>query len=215
MSKQRVLICTLTGTERQQWPNPDLALALINYGKDPRYEVCFSMVRDRRNYDWARNTTIDLARRISAEWLVSYDNDVVPLFSPLDAIAIAGDRKVIGASYGIGSTGQGAGYFMYPPDINPGHPGFTQANVVAGGMLIIHRSIWERILPVGPWFRWVPDENETLAPGPSFLAEDAYFIRLVQKHGVPVWAYGMVGHYRTMDITAVIGTMAQLAGAER
>jgi hypothetical protein len=211
MAKPKVLICVLTGTERQQWPNPDLSLYLTQAAKDPRFEVCLSMVRDRRNYDCARNTTIHLARQISADFLVSFDNDIVPYVSPLDVIVKAGeDKQVIGMLYGIGSTGHGAGYRMFPPDVSvtaATAPEFQEAEVVGGGCLIIHRSVWEKI-PRGPWFRWVPDLNELLAPGPGFMAEDVYFCERVHQYGIKVWAYQFAGHYRTMDVTAVVGTLA-------
>lgn len=202
----RVLVCTLTGTERQQWPNPDLSLYLTKAARDARFDVCFSMVRDKRPYDWARNTTIHLARQIKADWLVSLDNDIVPYVPPLDVIAKAGDRQVIGTVYGIGSTGQGAGYRMFPPDVQANRPEFQEVPEVGGGCLIIHRSVWEQI-PKGPWFRWVPDENELLAPGPGLLTEDVYFCQLVHRHGIKVWAYQLAGHLRTMDVTGVVCTM--------
>jgi hypothetical protein len=208
-NKPKVLICVLCGTERQQWINPDLSLLLINAGKDARFEVCFSMVRDKRPYDCARNTTIDLARRISADWVVSYDNDIRPYVSPLDVIANAGeDKQVIGSVYGIGSVGPGGRHWMFPPDVPANDPNFQEAYVVGGGFLIVHRSVWERI-PKGPWFRWVPDENELLEPGPGLMTEDVYFCELAHKHGIKIWAYRLAGHLRTMDVTAVGCTLME------
>ena len=85
MSKPKVLVCILTGVERQNWINPDLSMNLVQMARDSRFDVDYFPVRDFRPYEAARNTTIHTARQLNADFLISFDNDnFVTRCNPLD-----------------------------------------------------------------------------------------------------------------------------------
>src|SRR5437870_3805544 len=95
--RPKILVCVLCGTERQNWLNPILAMNLLTMARDSRFDVAFQPVTDYRPWEFARNQTIHLARSMSADWLISFDNDNFTYTNPLDVITAAGaDRDVIG-----------------------------------------------------------------------------------------------------------------------
>jgi hypothetical protein len=197
--KPKVLITLLTGTERQHWINPELALVVFHMGRDPRFSVEVATVKNAMPHDVARNHTIKLARDHGFDWLCSFDNDnFLTTGTPLDIIAEAGNRRVIGLTYGH-ADGQ-----LLPSPNNGGRleGNFREVPWTGGGGLLVHRAVWEKI-PRGPWFVWERGEDtETGDRGTHGCGEDVYFCRLVQKQGFKVWTHRqLAGHYRTTDMT--------------
>jgi hypothetical protein len=214
MSKPKVLVCLLTGTERSDWINPELVYTLIAMSHDPRFHVEITAVKGARPFDMARNQTVKFAREKKVDWLVSLDNDNwTKGFTPLDIIAAAGPRQhVIGLRYG---TAQDGGYGMFPSsNPNPVTDGpFEEVQSVAGGVLMVNRAVWEKISR-GPWFKWQHGKNETLdnSNGGGY-GEDLAFCHLVRSHGFKVWTHSQApaGHYKTIDATGMVHTLALLA----
>ncbi len=229
MSKPKVLVCILTGIERQNWICADLSINLVQMARDSRFTVNYFPVRDARPWDTARNITVRMARELNVDWILSFDNDNFMQCNPLDIIAAAGkDKHVIGVDYGGGSCAgiitqnDGRhGYAMFshmsPPVPNGAIDGpFKEVNHVPGGVLMIRNTVWQQI--PGPWFVWVRGDGELLLD--NSCHEDIYFCNLVRQHGFKVWKYQQpAGHYRTTDITGMVCTLAQLTeqakGAQR
>lgn len=213
MSKPKVLVCILTGVERQNWINPDLSMNLVQMARDSRFDVDYFPVRDFRPYEAARNTTIHTARQLNADFLISFDNDNFTRCNPLDIVAEAGaDKDIIGLSSGLGADGGGVRYRMYPPDSHGTKSGkFREEPQLCSGVLIIRNRVWKTISR-GPWFRWKHAENsELLTPEAGSRAEIEYFCDLARSHGFKLWNYEQAaGHYRTTDITGMVCTLAQL-----
>jgi hypothetical protein len=213
--RPKVLITLLTGTERQNWINPELSLQLFNLGRDPRFDVEVANVKDAHPVEVARNHTIKLARDHKFDWLVSFDNDNFMLQgSPLDIIAAAGARQsVIGLTYG--TKAREAVFNIFPPPACGGQieGPFQEVPAVAGGVLIIHRKVWETI-PTGPWFRWHYGADETLKD--NGCGEDIWFCHLVRKHGFAVWTHRelLAGHFRSVDLTGMIRMMMSRTHSE-
>lgn len=211
MSKPKVLVCVLCGIERQNWINPQLSLALFKLARDTRFDLSYGMQMDMRPWETARNMTIHAARSMKVDWLISFDNDNFPFGNVLDIIKQAGpDQHVIGLRYGAGCLPR---YMIVPALSNRpmnGQP-FREVKEVGGGVLMIHRTVWEKI-PTGPWFRWAHDSNELLYPGPGTFGEDYYFCHLVREHGMHVWTHEqeLAGHYRTTDLTGLVFNLSQL-----
>jgi len=207
----KVLVCCLVQTERQGWVNPELCQMLFKMGRDPRFNVEVANVKDAIPFEAARNHTIKIARDYKFDWLISFDNDnFMPVGTPLDVIAAAGvQQSVIGLSYGVKS--HDSSYAMFPPRTNYKNDGaFLEVPAVGGGILMVNRKVWEKI-PTGPWFRWNPGtDTETLDRGNGGYGEDVHFCRLVQEKGFRVWTHRelMAGHYRTVDLTGMVCTMA-------
>jgi glycosyltransferase involved in cell wall biosynthesis len=187
MSKPRVYIAPLCGPEN--WIFPYLHSALMLMQSDKRFDVVPGMVYGVRGYDIARNAAIEQAKKERADWILMADHDVVPRFNPLDVLAMAGDRAVIGWSYALGS-GQGD-YQIFPPGERSGE--FTEVGAVGGGLLAIHSSVWKRIK--APLFR-------TLSDGINYTGEDMYFCRLARENGFRIWTpKQLLGHMHTTDVT--------------
>lgn len=192
MSKPRVLTTVLCGPERSNWICPYLHSALMLMQSDKRFDVVPGMQYGVRGYDIARNSAIEHAKKERADWVLMADNDVVPRFNPLDILAQAGDRAVIGWSYALGS-GQGD-YQIFPPGERSDE--FTEVGAVGGGLMAIHSSVWKRVKV--PLFR-------TLSDGVNITGEDMYFSRLARENGFKIWTpKELIGHMHTVDVTGMV-----------
>lgn len=218
MGKDRVAVFVLCSTERQGWINPELSHLLFKMARDNRFNVAYCTVKDARPFEVARNQTIQQARDAGMDWLVSFDNDMyMPAGSPLDIIAVAGNKKMIGLTCAAEATpGQ---YGIFPKDFGLEVDGpFREVPEIGGGVLIVHRNVWEKV--PAPWFKWCYEDNETLGRPPgkanyqaSGCGEDIYFSRLVRQHGFKVWTHQRLyaGHYHTVDLTGMVAAMHQLS----
>ncbi|HZR58469.1 MAG TPA: hypothetical protein VFA74_16470 [Terriglobales bacterium] len=167
---------------------------------DRRFEIIPGMTYGVRGYDVARNSAIEHAKKERADWILMADNDIVPLFNPLDALASAGDRKVIGWSYAVGDGSKGD-YKLFPPGERAGE--FTEVGAVGGGLLAIHASVWRNIKK--PLF-------STFSDGFNYTPEDLMFSRLARENGFKLWTpKQLVGHMHTVDVTGLACNMDALA----
>jgi hypothetical protein len=212
--KPKVVVCVLTGLERESWINPELAVNLITMVRDPRFEVVYYPVQDVRPRETARNVTVVTARQNNADWLISFDNDNFTHCNPLDVIAEAGpNQHIIGLTYAIvaGKTGIAAApeYKLLPDRIYADDGAFSEVEFVSGGCLMVRNTVWKKI-PTGPWFRRLLAENELLAP--QRCSEDAYFCALARQQGFKVWTHTqqLAGHYRTTDVTGMVCSIARV-----
>lgn len=228
--KPKILICYLCGTERTNWVNPDLCANLVEMSHDSRFAVKLLPVRDCRPFDTARNLSMYFARKLNPDWMVSFDNDVYVRENPLNIIAAAHhdkDKDFIGLGYAGGQTsgaeifpdsGGTAQFFMMPPQI-PAIPevnggGLREVDWVPGGVLMIRNTIWHKI-PRGPWFKWLPGNDELLSLDP--VAEDNYFCRLVKRHGFKIWSHtgNVAQHYHTTNFTGLANAFTHFDRKEK
>ena len=207
--KPKVLVTVLSGSERHAWTNPDLLLNCVAMAVDPRFEVLFYPVRDARPWDHARNLTIIAARKLKADWLVSFDNDAFYRGpgTPLDILANAGKRDIIGLPYAMtdGQTLQ-----MMPKVVRgPNEGQFRREHFVGGGVLMVRNTVWKTISK-GPWFRWVHAESESLEPADGSRSEECFFCDVARQHGLTVWSHErLAGHYRNCDITSMYTALSR------
>lgn len=196
--KLHVYLCILTGSERQNWINPQLCAHLISLSHDIRFKTSVHMIGDLRGFDSARNFAVDSARKKQADFLIMFDNDVCPQTSPLDVIAqMQPDMHVAAMPYGV-RTPQGITFSNFGEGERRG--GFIAADSVGAGCLIIRSEIWQKIR--GPWFRWSPKDDELLSPG---FGEDIAFCKLLAQHGHKVWSYqSPMTHFRTVDMSSLL-----------
>jgi hypothetical protein len=200
--KPKILVCVLTGLERTHWINPDLAMCLIQMGKDARFEVNYFPVRDARPVEHARNIAVDLAKQMNVDWLIQMDADNAPYGSPLDVIASAGDRRVIGLTSAVYA---GPDSVALCPDQDGAREGdFIRVPYVGGACLMIQKDVW-RVIPKGPYFRLILPESygdSSISQHAAPVGEDVYFSRLVQKQGIAVYTHrtARAAHFRTFDL---------------
>jgi hypothetical protein len=202
--KPKVLACVLTGIERTSWLNPELTQSLLAMSKDQRFDFNYFPLKDARPVEHARNISVDVAKQMDADWLISFDNDNFPIGNSLDVIAAArDDKRVIGLTYAVYNA-QGIG--LCPPNRGPVDGDFSEVAHVGGGCLMVHRSVWQKLKP--PYFRCVLPNSygDSLAPKHAdAIGEDVYFCNKVREHGFKVWTHKTVfaGHYRTIDLTGI------------
>ena len=216
MSKPKIMVAVLTGAERQNWLNPNLAMNLVTMARDTRFEVYFFPVSDARPWEAARNMTVHAARQAGVDWLLSFDNDNFTDFNPLDIIASAGpNQHVITLSCGYKTSPSAYAFSCVSRPTSAVDGPFSEvADAFGGGVLMIRNTVWKKISR-GPWFRWQHDNNEVLAPGPKTQGEDVYFAHLVRQNGFKVWTHQQrAGHYHTIDLTVMADTLLQRQGGQ-
>ncbi|HTS04405.1 MAG TPA: hypothetical protein VMP68_02405 [Candidatus Eisenbacteria bacterium] len=205
MPQPKVLCLVLGSLEREGWINPNLALQLIKYAKDDRFNVEVGTVTGYRPHDTARNAAMVAARQADPDWIIQLDNDVVPSVSPLDIIANAPkDAAVIGVSYGIcgrGCVGKDVPK-LYPPSAAKQVADYEPATELPGGVLCIN-SVVLRKFPCGPWFQInTKAGSEILEWG---AGEDSHFCNLVRSAGLKVYLHkSRAGHLHTVDVSTLV-----------
>lgn len=192
MGKQRVYTTVLCGPERTHWINPLLHNALMLMHGDRRFDVIPGLIYGVRYYEAAANEAVAQAQKERADWLLLCENDNYPYHNPLDVLAKAGEKAVIGWSYATGSGGLGE-YSLFPPGPRTGGD-FSEVGAVSCGLLAIHRSVWQKIKL--PLFRTLSE--------PVQMSHDIYFSKLVRENGFNIWTpKELLGHMHTVDVTAV------------
>jgi hypothetical protein len=207
--KPKILVAVLTGVERHNWICPALSMNLMRMARDTRFDVDYFPVFDARPWEVARNLTIVTARRLKADWLISFDNDnfIPDNFNPLDIIATAGkEQHVIGLTSGIRPLEESQFCLLFPGARGASDGAFHEVQAFGGAVLMIRNTVWQKI-PQGPWFKWEHAEDEIQG---GTYGEDQYFGRLARQHGFRLWTHDRAaGHYRTMDLTRLFFQSAQ------
>jgi|SRR5579872_2789087 len=210
--KEKILISVLCGKERANWINPELSVNLFNLARDTRFDVALCVVKDAKGYAVARNIAMRAARDNGCDWLLSFDNDnFLPLQSNvLDVIAEAGPgQDVIGLTSGVTAT-NGFGLFPSQEAMLGNHDGpFVEVAYIGTGVFAVRKTVWQKI-PRGPWFHW--PINETTEIQDACGGEDVEFCQRVRSLGLHVWTHQtlVTGHYKTMNCTDVVCTVANL-----
>jgi hypothetical protein len=189
---QRILVCTLCGSERHQWVNPRLSTLLVLMARDVRYSVEFEWIVDSQRVEHARNLAVSKARSANVDALLMLDNDVAPTFNPLDLVAMAGDVVTTGMAFHLD---QG-----------------TRLMHECVCCVLIRACVWQKISP--PWFKWTTGNDELLSPAGG-QGEDIYFLKLCQENGIKIHtAPALASHFHSCDITA-IAAAKQAASAQQ
>jgi len=113
-SKVKSFVAILCGSERTNWLNPHLAQNLLAMSYDPRFTVHVHMAMDKWPVDFCRNYCVAQARDAKAEYLLMCDNDQHFNFNPLDVLANAGGKDVIGFASMQGMGKYETGDFFVP-----------------------------------------------------------------------------------------------------
>ncbi|HLJ86373.1 MAG TPA: hypothetical protein VKZ53_06090 [Candidatus Angelobacter sp.] len=195
--RPKVSIFVLCSLERTGWVNPALCHALLYLGHDPRLDVSVEMIVDRRPVEHARNVCVCNARERGADLCIQIDNDMTLPANFADIVLEANRTRKAVVSLPAGIMPSGVPQIV-PGDNGPKDGQFRETRYAGGGVLIISSEVW-RVIPRGPWFRWVANDDEALS---GKLGEDCYFCELVQKHGLTVWTHQSVaGHLKSADAT--------------
>lgn len=204
--KPRVSVFVLCSIERTGWVNPSLCLSLLHLQQDPRLDITVEMVMDKKPVEHARNLAVWKARESGADVCVQIDNDMTLPRNLADIVheAHSTGKAVVSLPSGILPA---EGPQMIPEDNGPKDGHFRVTGCGGGGVLIISSEVW-RVIPHGPWFRWLANDDEVLS---RQLGEDYYFCELVRRHGLSVWTHpNVAGHLKTADATRWILQLKRL-----
>jgi|HubBroStandDraft_2_1064218.scaffolds.fasta_scaffold222286_2 hypothetical protein len=202
MSKPNVIVYVLTGIERHDWLSPWLCIALLRLQQDSRFDLSIHMADHPFRVEHARNMCVADARERGAAAMCMIDNDNVPPYNFGDILhdAISTRKAVVMLSYGVFLHGAG-GPEIIPGDNGPKEGNFRVTGCAGTGVTILSSEVW-RVLPRGPWFKWLTNDDEMQS---RQLGEDYYFCELVQQHGMKVWThhYARAGHLKTWNVTGM------------
>jgi hypothetical protein len=200
MNKPKVLVCVICQKERYGWVNPHLCAALLRLQLDARFELSFKMANYPFRVEHARNMCMADARDRGVSYLIQIDNDnTLPAnFGDTLHDAISTKKDVVMLSYGIHGAGRPE---IIPADNGPREGNFRITGCAGAGVTIISSEVW-RVIPRGPYFKWLTCDDEMQT---RQLGEDYYFCELVQQHGLKVWTHqsARAGHLKTTNITWV------------
>jgi hypothetical protein len=203
MSKPKILVCVIVQSERYGWVNPDLCGALLRLQLDTRFDLSFKMAKHPFRVEHARNMCMLDARSRGVNLLVQIDNDntLPPNFGDILHETISTRKAVVVLGYGIPFPAHEGGPQIIPNDYGMLEGNFRVAGGGGGGVMLISSEVW-KVIPRGPWFRWLTNEDEVES---RRLGEDYYFAELVAKHGLRVWTHehALAGHWKTMNVTPI------------
>jgi hypothetical protein len=175
--KPKVLVTVLS--TMQHWVHPCLVPNLIQMSHDSRFTVEIEMVIDKCPVDYARNSCVVMARERKADWLFFIDNDQSFEINPLDVIAAAKDKSIVG--FPTMQAGRDSMHPNFRTLEQPERDGeFFTVSRIGTGAMAVHSRVWEKI--PGPWFKVNQREDELRTPHAH--GEDFSFCERAQSHGV-------------------------------
>ncbi len=180
--RPRILVAPLCGTERDGWVNPELSIKLIEMVKDPRFDVTVQPIVDIRPFEHARNLAVVRARDGGFDWCFQIDNDISFQRNPLDWLRSGKD--VIAQAYFRYEGSSGIQMDIRGEIYAKDSEGFAHVEAVGTGAMMISSKVWH-VIPHGPWFRHLTNEESELAD--YKLAESFYFCKFIAQHGLKVW----------------------------
>jgi hypothetical protein len=207
-TQKKVVICVLSDGERGGWIHPWLAANLITMARDTRFIVEVEFIVGKRPVDFARNSAIALARERNADYCFQIDNDQSWWigYNPLDVLAAAGEKDVIGfvtmQGFDIEACDKGTDPFI--PNVRvvwPEDDGeFFTCTHIGAGAILVSRRVWESV--PGPWFVWKRTAQGELHETDGALTEGFYFCEYVRSKGFKVWAHTrLIPHFKTVEVT--------------
>jgi hypothetical protein len=200
--KPKVLVCVLTGLERHDWLSPWLCESLLELQRDTRFDLTVKMANHPFRVEHARNMGVSDAREMNADALLMIDNDNAPpaKFGDILHDALTTGKHVVMLSYGVWLHGADRPEII-PEDNGPRDGNFRVTGCAGAGVTILSSEVW-RVIPRGPWFKYLTNDDEMQT---QQLGEDYYFCEFVQSHGIKVWTHQrLAGHLKTADATRVV-----------
>ena len=196
-AKPTVLVVCLGSRERSGWPNWFLMMELISMVRDQRYTVSIQTTLDLRNFDFARNYAVSQAQKANSDFLVMFDNDIMPRVPMLNVVAemVASNIDVCAFAYGVTLHD---GLRLCTEQQGEVRGNFIEVVSAGMGAVIISKKIWSSI--PAPWFTWPVGELQQPLRG-----EDTEFCSLVRSRGFKVFSYKIpAGHLKTADLTETL-----------
>jgi len=211
----RTLICVLCGPEPQHWIVPDLALRLVEVGRQPGVEV--ATIFGQYGYSTARNRCVATFLQSGCELLLMLDNDTAPpsgfLGKVLEFVNSRPDADVICLPYYMRTNVDTPGHLITCCGHRTDNPAFfnlasqlphtwTEIDVGGAGCMFVKRHVFDRMTQ--PFFSSPEYQKpEHLAGGPP--SEDFAFCLNAKSQGFHVWTNGalMCDHFHTMNLLAM------------
>ena len=176
------------------------ANALIGIWEDRRYvkELFFSI--NSRSVEESRNFVASQFLKSDCDYLLSMDDDVVPLKNPLDLVKL--DLDIIGLPVPV-VRGKGISYGAYQekegkyPDY-PKKEGLQEVDAISGGCMLIARRVLENL---DKPFSALYNEQGLWA-----LSEDLNFCKRAKEKGFKIFAHFNYPcqHYSDVELSSLI-----------
>lgn len=217
-TKAGVMIALLGSSERSGWFHPYNLGPMVGAISGFQRPVSLELILDFRPHSKARTEAVRRFLASTCDWLIQLDNDVVLPARWEQLIALAeqdtsklalsipypvpqGTYAAWNLAYGVGrwQTSEPKEHAYVLKWASSLKTGWTQWDVAAGGTLITHRSVFEKIET--PYFETLPEEISKACP-----AEDLYFSKRLSDAGIPIHAHSnfVASHYHTTNLLALM-----------
>ena len=205
-----VMVTVLSGHERRDWLHPYLSAAIMKAAFDPRIGMTYTPIHAIHPVDAARNVAVEENfLPSSAEYLVMFDNDIVPPMNWLDAVLtmpedcdiailpywVWGPKQFTVLCFGRWEDGQ-----MIQPEPGTVKPGWNEGGAGGTGAMIIRRRVFESGKLERPFFKIISDAYRG-----QVMSEDVYFTGRCTEAGFKVYTNTNYpcSHHRTVDLKEV------------
>ena len=196
--KPKILVAIL----HQGWLRPELASCLSRMEADPRANVtvCYP---DHKPSENNRNWTVQEALRGGYDYLISIDDDIIPLKNPIDLILL--NLDVVGFACPVWNSADPSYpiYFVGMDQVEGGYRehkerrGLQRVDAVGSGCLVLSRAVMEAIKE--PFVRkW--------EEGFAVTGLDFYFCEKARAAGFAVYChYDYIGdHIKEVSLLEVL-----------
>jgi hypothetical protein len=142
-----------------------------------------------------RNRVALATREMDADFLLTVDSDMVPLFNPFDYVEY--DLDVLGFPYPTWRVNAAAPLFWYPGE--PDGSGLRQVEDVGGGCMLIARRVLEHPAMRAPFMDAWDEDGRRVKP------EDTTFCGRAKEAGFEVWCCFDVAteHFKPVALAAL------------
>lgn len=213
----KILSVVLSTYERSGWICKELAELIANIDLVPGYATRFSFAHNFIPAAAARNAIFKQVLQMEdpPDWLLMIDNDMRPdmnLYSTIQGVPE--DADVVAPAFYMWDNGKKTCTLCWGKDdmADRGEfgPGFHELTKCGTGAVFVRPRIIKKLEP--PYFTYVYGENGNMEG-----TEDIQFCLKVNQAGGKIYgnASVRVGHWRTVDLSAVADVLYSSLGKER
>ena len=203
-----VAITVLSGSERWQWPNPDLAHWLLQNARPPDGVEIHIDIATANNWpvSRARNNAAQGALDVGADWCLELDNDCVPPADFIEMLQVADARGIdfLAAVSPTWRENHQIEFVVQGLENGAVVDGlFQEVAAVGGGCIAFRTKVLTSI--ERPWFRIEPNDDLIHKGLGDCIGEDNQFCRALRAVGIKLFVAKnrLAGHYKTGNLLEI------------